>query len=115
MGARSLWLYPDLIIPPDEPSPDPRDHTEIYEQITGRVIGHWNPKAETVEALSALLERLLAETEHGPDMDRLPTIGFLLDLDPYVYVADHRGMCLVVSDLEPIVHVTKLRRQVGKV
>lgn len=111
MGARRLWLYPDdPLIPPDEPPPNPRHRAEIYEQITGRPIGRWDPRTETIEALHALLDRLFAETEHGPDMDCLPTMPMHADLDSYVYAMDHRGMCLVVDDFKPIAHLDEVLR-----
>ncbi|WP_342234546.1 hypothetical protein [Inquilinus sp. OTU3971] len=115
MDASHLWLHPDDPTSlTDEPPPYPTDHAEIFEQVSGRIIGRWNPRTETVEALSALLDRLFAETQRGPDMHCLPTVDIDPELEPRIYAMDHRGMCLVVSALEPIMHIDRLRRQLDR-
>ena len=97
----------------EEPPAYPRDQTEIFEQVTGRVIGHWNPHWQRISELDAMLDRLFLQTKHGPDMECLPSAPVPPELAGLVYAMDHEGACLVASEFERVVHIDELRRQRG--
>lgn len=114
MAARPYFLAPgDRRLAWEEPPPYPRDHTEIFEQVTGRVIAYWNPHWQGIQELDDMLDRLFLQTKHGPDMECLPSAPVPPEFKDLVFAMDHQGMCLVDDDFERVVHIDELRRQRG--
>ncbi|MGO4125740.1 hypothetical protein AB4Z01_15165 [Inquilinus sp. YAF38] len=113
MAARPFYIAPGSGVAFwEEPPPYQADHTEIFEQVTGKVVGYWNPHWQRVNELDGMLDRLFLQTKHGPDMECLPSMEVPPELEGLVYAMDHEGMCLIVDDYERIVHVDVLRRRV---
>lgn len=111
MAARPYFIAPGSTVTFwEEPPAYPADHTEIFEQVTGRVIAHWNPHWQRVDELDAMLDRLFLQTRHGPDMECLPSAEVPPEVESLVYAMDHEGMCLVADEEERIVHIDVLRR-----
>jgi hypothetical protein len=115
MAARPYFLAPggETELWP-EPQPYPADHTEIFEQLSGKVIGYWNPHWQGIRELDAMLDRLFLQTKHGPDMECLPSAEVPSEFEGLVYAMDHEGMCLIADDYERVVHIDVLRRRLAE-
>lgn len=88
----------------------PHDPTDIYECITGRVVGHWNPKLQTVEELMAIISQAARFCRYSIDVDAMPSLPPPDGLEDAVWVLDHRGMCLTYENGTPI-HIDALRER----
>ena len=61
-----------------------------------------------------MLDRLFFQTEHGPDMECLPSAEVPTEFESLVYAMDLQGMCLVANEFERVIHIDELRRQLGQ-
>ena len=85
----------------------PHDPTAIYECITGRVVGHWDPKTQTVEDLTAAIGQAARFCRYGIETEGVPTLPPPDGLEDLIWVLDHRGMCLTYENGIPV-HVDTL-------